>query len=594
MVGKLYFMTDRPNVLETPDDDHNQAIHLIYAHGSAHRYLLLNSEPEIEENANNNCIKLRPYFERHGVIVLGYGGWNDAIMRALGVCDGFDHNLYWCDRHDVDQLPAFLNPKAMELLRRRRGNAFYVRIDGADQAIRELHKGLGLGDLPASILSPLDGVMRSLRHVVVADSPRSSTAQGPTDTFKDVLDRTLTRLEAAKAAFDQPEIQGETHRPGQEQARIAKLMNDAYMAVLGGRDEAAIQAWSQVIESPAADAEQKGNALLNRGFAYGRAGQAEKETADYTAVAAIPDVPSELKAWALVNRGGRYAKTGKANEGIADCDAVLAMPNAPAEQKAKALLNRGVMHRQTGQVDKAIADYDAVLAMPNAPAETKANALVNRGVAYGQTGKPDKAIADYDAVLAMPDTTAETKAKAIFNRGAVYGRAGKPDKAIADYDAVLAMPDAPAEQKAGALVNRGAVYGRAGKPDKAIADYDAVLAMSDAPAEQKANALCNRGWDRYKGGDLAGFAADTEEALKLAPRNRVARFSLGLARLLQRRPDEATAEYAAAAAACTDAAQVEEDGIADLEAAIAKRGHIDGAEAILALLRQRAAELRKP
>ncbi len=106
LVRKLYYMTDRPHTLEPPDDEESEAIHLIYSHGSIHRYVLLNTESEIEAARRRNAPSLVPYFEKHGVIVMGYSGWNDATMAALRNCSRFAWNLYWCDRWPADQAPA--------------------------------------------------------------------------------------------------------------------------------------------------------------------------------------------------------------------------------------------------------------------------------------------------------------------------------------------------------------------------------------------------------------------------------------------------------------------------------------------------------
>jgi tetratricopeptide (TPR) repeat protein len=62
------------------------------------------------------------------------------------------------------------------------------------------------------------------------------------------------------------------------------------------RLEQAIADYTAVIEMPDAPAEQKAQALFNRGVAYGLQGDREREIADYTAVIEMPDVPDELKA----------------------------------------------------------------------------------------------------------------------------------------------------------------------------------------------------------------------------------------------------------------------------------------------------------
>jgi len=91
---------------------------------------------------------------------------------------------------------------------------------------------------------------------------------------------------------------------------------------------------------------------------------------------------------------------------------------------------------------------------------------------------------------------------------------------------------------------------------------------------------------------VAALVCDSRRALELDATLGFARFSLGLGLLLGGQVGEAAEEYRDAAALCRTSAEVSEDGIADLEAAIAERGPIKGADEILELLRAREAELR--
>ncbi len=85
----------RPSdTLQYPDDDDVfDAVHVIHAHGSIYRYLLVNSPEEIEHYATVNQPKLEEYFRKHAVIVVGFSGWDDAITRALGSVGTFDSDF---------------------------------------------------------------------------------------------------------------------------------------------------------------------------------------------------------------------------------------------------------------------------------------------------------------------------------------------------------------------------------------------------------------------------------------------------------------------------------------------------------------------
>jgi hypothetical protein len=155
IVGRLYSISDRPEELDAPDDDESDTIQLIYTHGSSHRYVLLNTREEIERGTTWNAPSLVKYFERHGVIVIGYSGWRDTTMAALEKCVQFDGNLYWVDIHDSTRVDELLSPDVVKFLERHRGNAFYVQAS-ADDLMAALHGALGLG--PARVASSIRSV----------------------------------------------------------------------------------------------------------------------------------------------------------------------------------------------------------------------------------------------------------------------------------------------------------------------------------------------------------------------------------------------------------------------------------------------------
>ena len=603
LVQKLYFMTDRPEVLDAPADDEQEAIHLVYSHGSVHRYLLLNTEREIEMARATNATRLVPYFQSHGVIVMGYSGWRDATMAALRQCPSFSGNLYWCGVHEPEEAEQRLGEDALALLEEKRGTAFYVHIPGgADEAMLELHRGLGLGDAPALLLDPLPQLVKTLESVnltgITRDAGRASRLL---DTVEQVRQRTITRLGAAKQVFDEPGLlvagaaASESTSAGEVAgaALVAQKMNDALAAARSGELDRAIALWTEVVEDPQAPPKERASALFNRGITYGEKGDAEREIADYTAVIDMADAPAAQRAWALYNRGFCYGQRGDVEREIADYTAILAMPDIPSDLRATTLYNRGFIYGQKGDDDRAIADYTAVIDMPDAPADERAKALNNRGISYDQKGDPEREIADYTAVIEMSNAPPDQRALALNHRGASFGQRGETEREIADYTVVIEMADAPADQRAKALNNRGNSYDQKGDADRAVADHIAVLQMAGAPAEQRAEALASRGWSLFKGqpADVAGLIGASEAALEIDPALTWVRFNLALGRLLIGEESRARTEYEEAARRCDSAAEVHVNGIADLEEAIRERGPVPGAEEILALLRARAEEL---
>jgi hypothetical protein len=165
LVSKLYYMTDRPQTLEAPHDEDNDAIHLIYTHGSIHQAALANTEQEIRTFAKMQARQLPGYFRRHGVIVVGYSGWNDSCMKALTQCDQFDHNLYWCDLADIRDSNTSLRNNVHKFLVNRTDNAYYVQIDSADSIMQRIHEAVGLGIAPTIIDNPLPPLLDRFRQI---------------------------------------------------------------------------------------------------------------------------------------------------------------------------------------------------------------------------------------------------------------------------------------------------------------------------------------------------------------------------------------------------------------------------------------------
>ena len=548
LAQQLYLLSDKPYSVERPEDDGHGAVHLFYAHGSIFQYFLCNSEEEIQAYIDMNSPLLTGYFQTHGVIVVGYSGWNDVLMAALKSCQQFKHNLYWCDLKD----PEHLSERAKEFLRGMSASAMYVKITDADVLMKKLYltfrkadggddEGDSIGaDLPRFVADPLTGLIEqfeSIRDVADVKTPASSDSaslQLPQHQFRDQIDHIIRRLtscrdnlpvspaqdakslllraavhlrigDIGKAIALCGEIQQLDGLSSEDAAGAYRVLGIANARKTPPDYAAAIAQFTNVIEMSDAPTDEKAAALCNRGITRGLLAPPAREKAicDYTAVIEMSDASAEKKARALNNRGATYTQlTPPATEkAIGDFTAVIEMSDATADVKAVALYNRGIAYGELTPLkrDKEIADYTAVIEMSDAPADQKAKALNNRGVAYGKLTPPatDKTIADFTAVIEMLDAPADQKAAALNNRGVVYGKLmpPEPDKAIADYAAVIEMSDAPADQKAAALNNRGGEYRRLTppEPDKAISDYTTVMEMSEVSAEQKARALNNRG-----------------------------------------------------------------------------------------------------
>jgi hypothetical protein len=157
----LYYMTDRPETLaaDALQTDAHSAVHLFYAHGSVHRRYLANTEEQIEE-LKQNARALASYLCCHGVIVLGYSGWDDCLLEALNQTRTFSNNLYWLARGESsisEGVAGFLNSHA---------NAYWVEIDDGGSFMAELHSRLCPGAPNTEMLyNPIHALLRQLGSV---------------------------------------------------------------------------------------------------------------------------------------------------------------------------------------------------------------------------------------------------------------------------------------------------------------------------------------------------------------------------------------------------------------------------------------------
>jgi hypothetical protein len=136
-VQLLYTITDRPERGLAPSEflEDEQAVHLVYTHGSILRHNPASTREDIGALVANADV-LRTHLESRDVVIIGYSGWDDSLMRALEERDS-DHPLYWCD---VTPEPA---DKIAEFVAARPRRAEYVYLEqGADGLMRALYDAL--------------------------------------------------------------------------------------------------------------------------------------------------------------------------------------------------------------------------------------------------------------------------------------------------------------------------------------------------------------------------------------------------------------------------------------------------------------------
>jgi tetratricopeptide (TPR) repeat protein len=138
---------------------------IIKLHGDFLYDTIKNTLKETETLEKNMRDKFIQFSCEYGLIVLGYGANDKSIMDILDILlksdNYFPNGLYWCIRKGDK-----VNVKLERLLRRE--NIYWVQIDGFDEFMAELHKGLGL-KLPDSVKDPYRATTERLNAFV---SPR--------------------------------------------------------------------------------------------------------------------------------------------------------------------------------------------------------------------------------------------------------------------------------------------------------------------------------------------------------------------------------------------------------------------------------------
>jgi len=125
-------------------------------------------------------------------------------------------------------------------------------------------------------------------------------------------------------------------------------------------------------------------------------------------------------AGAYSNRGLAYAKLGEHDREIEDYNKAIKLN----KDYAKAYYNRGIAYAKLGKYDKAIEDFNKAIELN----KDYAKAYGNRGIAYAKQQKYNEAIKDYNKAIELNPDLAE----AYYNRGLAYVGLGKYNRARED------------------------------------------------------------------------------------------------------------------------------------------------------------------
>ena len=565
-VNQLYFMSDTPD-LGFGSEIHDSAVdsvHLVYLHGSIHRRKQAASEEEIKELKTKNAQVLKPVLERHGVIVIGYSGWDDVVVDALEACDGFDYGLYWCGREDDPTKPGAFGSRVPEILKKR--NAHYVKIDSAGKFMSHLCSRL-VGGLPRLIDNPIGQLRELLTNIDLQELKNSTatTSASVTSTttaglsqisptllattgidFHAYKESTLGLLKSAEDYFYATRSQSEA--ASTEASEIASASGNISALTRGddvSRARTVVPTSNREIarEIDAEEEECEVGFEIEAMRGSGEQGPAREGTASTAPPPLTPQQKFQLAAFAF--------SSANYDESLKFCDQLLSEPGQLSlEQECQLRNMRGEMKYFRDELREAIEDWNAIVDRAQAPIAELARALFNRGVAHGELGDTAQEIADYSRLIdSLPTAPTATMARALYNRGSIMGRVENADQAIADFSRVIDdLKDVSIEQLALTLYNRGVAYGWKGDNAQAWSDYSRVIDdLPGAPVDQIATSMGNRAWLSYLKRDYESFYQESVRALQVQPQLGYVAFNIGLALLALGRDREAEEQYRQAA-----------------------------------------------
>ncbi len=519
-VNQLYFMSDTPELGISSEiyDAAMDAVHLVYLHGSVHRRKQAATAEEIAELKRKNAQALKPVLERHGVIVLGYSGWDDVLVEALAACDDFDNRLYWCGREENPLTPGAFGDRVQQIL--TKSTSRYVKIETAGRFMSQLCSRLVYG-LPRLIDNPIGQLRDLLTNIDLKELQDSSTE--PVTTASSPAHPSSSTMASTAGSQSVPKsVEIDFHEC--KETTLA-ILHEAENYFITRRRQPAIEKLS----------------TGTQGTSRGR-GSTPSSASPADSPASVRLDPRQ----ALLLAGFAFNATNY-QEAIDVCDKILRDTKQLTIDEECRLLNlRGEARYFSNQANDAVADWSMVISKDQAPVKQVSRALFNRAVAYGDLQETERELADYERLINdLPDAPVEQVASALYNRGVIAGQQGYLEKSVADFSRVIDdLKGVSDVQLAGALYNRGVNFGKLGQRDQAWEDYTRVIDnLPLAPLEQIATARGNRGWLAYEKKDFEKFKQDSQAALQLQPQLGYIAFNLALAHLALGQDDEALKLY---------------------------------------------------
>ncbi len=249
-------------------------------------------------------------------------------------------------------------------------------------------------------------------------------------------------------------------------------------------------------------------AHFNLGVVHADLDQTEQALAAFeTALAHHPNYEEALR-----NRALALARLGRSAEALQSIDlAILARPDG-----AMAHYSKGNLLRDLQRDAEALIAFETALALDPALHD----AYVNRGLTLLRLERPLEALDSLERALALHPDDAETRT----NRAIAMGELGRHEEALQDLR--FALERQP--QTAAAHNNLGIALHRLDRNQEAVDSFDRALAFDGSFFK----AYANRGIVLSETGRQSLALADFQNALALEPSEALAKFNLGICRML--------------------------------------------------------------
>ena len=230
---------------------------VFYLHGQRTGFVLVNTQPDGEAQAE----RLAPVFEDagrgHMWIVAGYSGENDPVFTTLAQISSFDYPLYWIG-YKREAPPQHVKEKLLGPNK----HAFYVNSGGADEFFIEIAKRLGCfpPEFVGRPFSHLDTLLERLTPFPLPDQAAEYDVR-PRRLIRAAIKRYEPRGEGAKPADEAVTPEDTADFSAETLQATTALMTGDYERVLALQPESGRTMPAELVDSVSWAYVMQGNEL---------------------------------------------------------------------------------------------------------------------------------------------------------------------------------------------------------------------------------------------------------------------------------------------------------------------------------------------